>query len=54
LEESNNSGMIVEKKFEVPVKLMRIYCQTPLLTKWVGVCACQFGDHARAIEGVVG
>ena len=53
MEESNNSGMIVEKKFEVPVKL-RIYSQTPLLTKWVGVCACQFGDHARAIEGVVG
>jgi len=46
--------MIVEKKFEVPVKLMRIYCQTPLLTKWVGVCACQFGDHAGAVEGAIG
>jgi len=53
LEESNNSGMIVEKKFEVPVKLTPRICQTPLLTKWVGVCACQFGDHADA-EGAVG
>lgn len=53
LEESNNFGMIVEKKFEVPVKLTPRICQTPLLTKWVGVCACQFGDHAGA-EGVVG
>ena len=45
--------MIVGKKFEVPVKLTRIYSQTPRLTKWVGVCARQFDDHAGA-EGVVG
>jgi len=45
--------MIVEQKFEVPVKLTQRIYQTPLLTKWVGVCACQFGDHADA-EGVSG
>jgi hypothetical protein len=41
------------------VKLTRIYSQTPLPTKWAGVCARQFGDHADAIkvntvEGAVG
>ena len=45
--------MIVEQKSEVPVKLTQRICQTPLLTKWVGVCVCQFGDHAGA-EGVSG
>jgi hypothetical protein len=48
--------MIVETKFQrVPVKLtLRIYSQTPLPEKWVGVCACQFGDHADAVEGAIG
>ena len=53
LAESNNFGIIVETEFEVPVKLTQRICQTPLPTKWVGVCACQFGDHADA-EGVSG
>ena len=43
--------MIVENKFEVPVKLQRIYNQTPRRTKWVGVCACELRDHADAIQG---
>lgn len=45
--------MIAGKIFEVPVKLPRIYSQAPLLTKWVGVCARQFGDHADAVEGAI-
>ena len=33
------------------MKLQPRINQTPRLTKWVGVCACQFGDHAEAVEG---